>query len=105
MPLPQNPADASMPPVHVSVNLPATAIDLPSDDAKENASVARALRMLALQIAFRSLEFLGLAAYQKTVGAIVPTSTQHLEQLLNHSRCCRRLTWNSTLLSTPICLA
>ena len=64
VPLSQNPAVASLPPVNVSVNLPATAIDLPSDDAKEDAAVARALRMQApaLQMAFRSLEFLGQAA-------------------------------------------
>jgi hypothetical protein len=35
VPLSQNPAVASLPPVNVSVNLPATAIDLPSDDGRK----------------------------------------------------------------------
>ena len=61
-PPPPSQAPAKLAPINVVVNLP------PTDEAKEDAAVARALRMQApaLQMAFRSLEFLGQAACQKT---------------------------------------
>ncbi len=58
------------PPSQAPVSLPQTNVAVlpPTDEAKEDAAVARALRMQApaLQMAFRSLEFLGQAACQKT---------------------------------------